>query len=205
MPTLTIPPERLEDVDLVKDYLFETMGESFWTDEDYLLYSDRYPRLTELSEGRLVILDVPTPAHQRVVKNVLKQLDAWAEPRGGETLMAPMPVRLWPGKFREPDVMVYTAERRDRIGSQFGDPPDLVVEVQSPGTARIDSTEKREEYAQAGIPEYWTIALDPPRLEQCVLQGGRYALRAALAPGDTVASASLPGLAIPLKAIFGDQ
>ena len=41
------------------------------------------------------------------------------------------------------------------IISEQGKPPDFVLEVASPSTARVDINEKRVEYAALGIPEYW--------------------------------------------------
>ena len=51
----------------------------------------------------------------------------------GKVLFAPHPIRLWPGKYREPDAMVYLAAHRDRLGEQESGPPDLALEVRSPG------------------------------------------------------------------------
>ena len=39
--------------------------------------------------------------------------------------------------------------------SEQGKPPDFVLEVASPSTARRDLWEKREDYRAMGIPEYW--------------------------------------------------
>ena len=41
------------------------------------------------------------------------------------------------------------------IVSEQGKPPDFVIEVASPSTADIDLNEKRDYYAELGIPEYW--------------------------------------------------
>jgi len=38
----------------------------------------------------------------------------------------------------------------------------LVVEIASPGSRRTDNVIKRAEYADAGIPHYWILDLDPP-------------------------------------------
>ena len=46
-----------------------------------------------------------------------------------------------------------------------GKPPDFVLEVASPSTARNDETTKRDIYARMGVPEYWrydpTDLVDP--------------------------------------------
>lgn len=41
------------------------------------------------------------------------------------------------------------------IVSEQGKPPDFVMEVASPSTAAADVGEKRDYYAEMGIPEYW--------------------------------------------------
>jgi Uma2 family endonuclease len=38
----------------------------------------------------------------------------------------------------------------------------LAVEIISPGTRNVDNHLKSFEYADAGIPHYWVIDLDPP-------------------------------------------
>ena len=39
--------------------------------------------------------------------------------------------------------------------SEQGKPPDFVMEIASPSTGRIDVTEKRDDYEELGIGEYW--------------------------------------------------
>ena len=46
-------------------------------------------------------------------------------------------------------------EQNGYILSDQGKPPDFVLEVASPSTAKIDTIDKRREYAELGIPEYW--------------------------------------------------
>ena len=38
----------------------------------------------------------------------------------------------------------------------------LAVEVISPGSRRLDTVVKRDEYADAGIPHYWVVDLGEP-------------------------------------------
>jgi hypothetical protein len=48
----------------------------------------------------------------------------------------------------------------------------VVVEVVSPGSYRTDHVIKRNDYADAEIPRYWIIDLDPPiSLIDCQLAG----------------------------------
>lgn len=52
------------------------------------------------------------------------------------------------------DPAAYRA-RNAYVVSDHGKPPDFVMEVASPSTARIDVVDKRVDYASWGIPEYW--------------------------------------------------
>ena len=123
--------------------------------------------------------------------------------QAGEVLFAPMPVRLWPGKFREPDVIFYLAEHADRVGERYGEVPDLVIEVLSPTTLQLDRETKFAEYAEAGIREYWLVAPDERIVEVFVLSDGRYTLQRRFRSGQKVRSALLPDLEIAVDAIFG--
>jgi len=60
----------------------------------------------------------------------------------------------------EPDIMFIKKERLHLLGETeiFG-PADLVVEVISPGSRRLDFVDKRELYANFGVLEYWLIDL----------------------------------------------
>lgn len=153
MTRATISPETRGRVqDLASALVLDTD----WTDDAYLAMSS-LNRLIELSDHKLVIHAMPTPTHQRIVRNIVRLLEPPVDAEGGEVLFAPVPVQLWPGKFREPDVMAFRSERRDRIGPQFCRAPDLAIEVLSPGSDRIDRDEKRDEYARSGISEYWLV------------------------------------------------
>ena len=45
--------------------------------------------------------------------------------------------------------------RRLYLPDEVGKPPDLVLEVGSPSTARVDLDNKPQTYARIGVPEYW--------------------------------------------------
>jgi len=67
-------------------------------------------------------------------------------------------MRLDPKWSPEPDVMVVRAENVHRIGAQrIEGPPDLVIEVASPGDVRRALRLKLPRYRQARIPEIWVV------------------------------------------------
>ncbi|NJM92154.1 MAG: Uma2 family endonuclease [Rhodospirillaceae bacterium] len=71
-----------------------------------------------------------------------------------------------PGSARRPDIMVVRQEFGDRIAEEGGLVPAsevlLVVEIVSPSSKRTDHVHKRNDYADAGIPNYWIVDIDEP-------------------------------------------
>src|SRR5437867_2052983 len=134
--------------------LFPGKGE--WTEEEYLALPTN--RGVELSEGSLEVLPVPTEAHQLIVGLLYRLLWDFVEAhRLGLVLLAGIPVRLWEGKMREPDVVFMRTQNRGRRREKYWEGADLVMEVVSPGGRQRDLEVKKQEYARAGIPEYWII------------------------------------------------
>jgi len=184
---------------LQKDIVYDWFSERLWTEEEYLLFADDQNALIELSDGKVVIHEMPTPQHQAIVLNIAARLRERAECR---TLVAPVPVQLWPGKMREPDVMFFKADHLSRIQEHFAGVPDLVVEVLSPSTRSVDLGEKMDEYARAGIPEYWIVEIDAKNVSIYVLRGASYILASRVRSGETVQSATMENLFLPVDEIF---
>jgi Uma2 family endonuclease len=183
--------------------LFPRQGQ--WTEEDYLPLAERN-RIVELSEGELVIPAMPTSEHQTIVGNSYVALRSYIKAHNlGKVAMAPLPVRLWEGKYREPDVLVMLNEHRSRIHSQYWDVPDLVVEVLSPATQHTDRTQKLLEYAQAGIAEYWIVSPETKTVQCSWLEPDRssYTNEPLVANG-TIPSHLLPALNLAIATIFED-
>lgn len=112
---------------------------------------------------------------------------------GGTIRFVPLRLRLWPGKFREPDIMLLRCAA------------DLVVEVVSENDPERDLSTKRREYAQAGIPEYWIVDPRNETIAVLCLAGANYALHGQFGAGDSAASATLPALRVPVSAVFAAQ
>lgn len=177
--------------------LFPPQGE--WTEEDYFALPDRNRHL-ELSDGELIMPPHPTNRHQVAVLEFAVRLRQFVLENGlGYVRVAPLPVRLWPGKIREPDIFFIVREHADRIGEQVFGVPDLIVEVTSPSTARLDRLEKFYEYARAGVGEYWIVDPDARTVEVYGLEGGAYVLRGKWGPGEMASSGLLAGFGFEVK------
>jgi Uma2 family endonuclease len=172
-----------------------------WTEAFYYIVSER-GRLVELSDGNLEILPMPTDYQQLILGRLFIALFTFANQyKLGQVRFAPLPVRLWPGKIREPDILFMSAAHTNRIEKYWG-VPDLVVEIISEGDAKRDRIEKLEDYAQAGIPEYWIVDPETKIVDVFRLEGESYKLLAHLAESDSLASPTFPGLTYNLKDLF---
>ncbi len=145
-----------------------------WTESDYFQLPESN-RLIELSEGEITIMPPPSDTHQRLVGNLYRLLYAFvAAHQLGIVRFAPLAVRLWPGKIREPDLLFISHEHADRLGEYVHGPPDLAVEVISPTSRTVDRVTKFGEYAQAGISEYWLVDPAQEVVEVFVLEQSGY-------------------------------
>ncbi len=182
--------------------LFPNQGA--WSEADYLGLETN--RLIEYAHGHVEVLAMPGERHQRIVLLLLQLLAAHVQQRRlGVVLMAPFPIRLWTGKFREPDIVFMRAEHNYRRHEQFWDGADLVVEVVSPDDPNRDLVVKREEYARAGIPEYWIVEQRPRTVTVLILENDAYTVRGVFTVGERASSQVLDGFAIEVATLFNDD
>jgi Uma2 family endonuclease len=128
------------------------------------------------------------------VAHVYTALLGFVAPRGLGTLrFAPLRLRLWEGKFREPDVLLLLAEHDDMRREQYWEGADLVVEVVSTDDRRRVLVTKRREYARAGIPEYWIVDPGEERVVVLRLDGERYSVHGEFGRGARATSVLLEG------------
>jgi Uma2 family endonuclease len=180
--------------------LYPNQGQWSWA--DYLALSRGTNRLVEYADGRIEVLEMPTKTHQLIVLYLYNLLAGFVRPgRLAQVLVAPYPVRLWEEKYREPDIVLMLAENAGRLGEEFAEGADLVVEVLSENRSR-DLEVKRGEYARAGIPEYWVV--DPAERRVTVLQLDRleYAVFSEAQGSGRVDSKLLPGFGVELEAFW---
>ena len=129
-----------------------------YTAEDYWGLPD--DRRAELINGRLYDLASPSPQHQRLVFEIAVALRDHVKRNGGpcEVFPAPFAVNLDANDamWMEPDVSVVCdpAKISDRACEGA---PDLVVEVVSPSSQRMDYLVKADRYERAGVREYWIV------------------------------------------------
>jgi Uma2 family endonuclease len=182
--------------------LFPPQGQ--WTEDEYLALERRTSRLVELSDGQIEVLPMPNPIHQRIVGYLYRVLQACVAALGsGEVFFAPLPIRLWAGKYRDPDV-VFLKPGRIFDPRRQPEGADLAVEVVSEEDKdrQRDLVTKRHEYAQAGIAEYWIVDPAAETILVLVLDGGTYRVHGEFRRGTTATSVLLSTFAAEVTAAF---
>ncbi len=157
MAAMPLPEEEADSVHLLTISEYAALGE---IEHGY----------SELVEGRLLMSPSPAYRHSRAMGRLYLQLTQQA-PLDLEVVqeldvdleLAPADE---PGSSRRPDLMVVRLEVGDQLSVEGGmvSAPEvlLAVEIVSPSSKRMDHVYKRNDYADAGIPNYWVIDIDEP-------------------------------------------
>ena len=173
-----------------------------WGQDDYLWLTDCTSRLIELTDGQIERLPMPTDEHQSLVARLYEVLLVFVHARGGKVLFAPLRLRIREGKFREPDLVLIRDADDPRRQQRFWLGADLVVEIVSPDRPERDLVDKRTDYAEARIPEYWIVDPRTETLTILALRGAAYAQHGVFPRGARAESASLDGLTVDVGAVF---
>jgi len=173
-----------------------------WTEEQYLLLTDQTNRLIEFTDGYVEVLPMPTHRHQVILRFVFLALFKFLQPRGGNVLFAPLRLQIRPGKFREPDILLVRDAGDPRCQDRYWLGADLVVEIVNPDNPERDTEEKRADYAEASIPEYWIVNPDDETIMVLRLEDERYAEHGVFRRGDTATSALLAGFTLSVNDVL---
>ena len=150
----------------------------------------------ELIDGELFVSPSPIVRHQQAVLTIAAELRAYTRREGGLVLPAPMDVVFSRVTVVEPDVVFIGPDRVDQFTEgRFVDiVPDLLVEVSSPSTRRLDMIKKRGLYEREGVAEYWFVDLDADVIDVHRLgEHGAYGLPTTLDEDATLTCLAAPG------------
>ena len=173
-----------------------------WSEDAYLWLTDHTNRLIEFTDGHIQELPVPTFIHQALLLFLYRLFHDHVTPRGGVVMIAPLRVRLRAGTFREPDLLLFRDCEDPRGLNRYWLGADLVAEVVSPDNPTRDLVEKRADYAEGGIPEYWIIDPRDETITVLALQGDAYVEHGVFLRGHTGTSRLLEGFAVDVGAVF---
>ena len=156
---------------------------------------------TELIEGELIVSPSPIPEHQFANQDLVILL------RGliphGRVVYAPMDVVFDDENTVQPDIFWVAQDGRcQQTDRHFVGPPELIIEILSGGSVRLDRVKKFQLYERHGVTEYWIVDPLQQYVEVYVLADGKYTLQDIYEAGDTFTAPVLGGKTVDLKQVF---
>ncbi|MGV8041193.1 MAG: Uma2 family endonuclease [Thermoanaerobaculaceae bacterium] len=175
------------------------------TYEDYLLLPED-GRRHELIYGEHIVTPAPSRTHQEIVSNLLIELRGFARHEQlGTVIPAPFDVLLSAEDVVQPDLLFVATAHAERLTERaLRGTPDLVVEVTSESSRRVDEVLKRKLYEAHGVEEYWVVDPETESVKVYRRRGTRFERvgELMLEREDVLSSPLLPGLSIPLRTVF---
>jgi Uma2 family endonuclease len=164
------------------------------------------PPYFQLIDGDLYMSPSPRRYHQRISMHLIGVLFGFIEEHDlGELYAAPSDVTFADDVVLNPDLYFVSRERAHILTEQGATgAPDLVIEILSPSTAKLDVGRKREIYAESGVREMWIVAPETRTVEIYRFAENREHPIAVLSTGEALTSPILPGLALPIADVFKD-
>lgn len=148
----------------------------------------------------------PSPRfwHQQIIGNIFAPMREHLRRNPiGKVTISPSDVELSNADVYQPNIYFIAQERLGILNEQGpGGAPDLVVEVLSPGTAKLDLGPKREVYGASGVKEMWIIDGRQKKIDIYLLEGSELKLPRTVASGEQVATPLIPGLTLDVREIF---
>ena len=175
--------------------------QGLWTEAQYFKLTNSCNHLVEFTDGQLEILPMPTDRHQSILKFLFRAL-LFVEDVGGVVHFAALRLRIRSGKFREPDLLLLLDASDPRRGDDYWRGADLVMEVVSPDNPARDLVEKRADYAEAEIPEYWIVNPIDETVTVLGLSDGQYVEHLVFRRGQQARSLCLPEFSVAVTAVF---
>jgi Uma2 family endonuclease len=195
--TVSATQDQLDDLVLA---LLPQQGQ--WSQEKYLWLSEQTSRLIEFTDGYIEVVPMPTDEHQTILASLYQMFFAFLQAVGGKVLFAPLRLRIRKDKFREPDILLMRHADDPRRQNRFWLGADLVVEIVSPDKPERDLVDKRNDYAEAHIPEYWIVDPRDATITILHLQGTAYVEHGVFRRGAQATSVLLDGFAVQVDAVF---
>lgn len=146
-------------------------------------------QITELIDGEVSVSPAPLIDHQNVVLETAVILRGLIP--DGRVYIAPSDVYFDDINVVQPDIF-WISDKNERciaVGRKhFRGAPDLIVEVLSSGTTRIDRKTKFNLYEKYGVREYWMVEPIEQYVEVWVRDGEKFVRLGLFEPHETFTS-----------------
>jgi Uma2 family endonuclease len=177
------------------------------TYDDLLLFPEDEGKRHELIDGEHYVTASPNFRHQRISKRIFSIINTWLETHPlGDVWYAPLDVVFTNIDVVVPDLLYISHARAAEVvtAKNVQGAPELVIEIGSRSTRRLDEVLKRRLYERSGVEEYWIVDPDTDVIRVYRREAERFARVSELSreAGDVLTTPLLPGLELPLSSIF---
>lgn len=180
-----------------------------YTYADYLTWPEG--ERWEIINGVPYMQAAPSWQHQAISGNIFGQFYEYLKDKSCQIFAAPFDLCIPELNERDeeisnvisqPDIVIICDKSKLRKTGFFG-VPELIIEIISPSTARMDKITKFNKFEKAGVKEYWIVEPEQKIVSVFVLQSNnRYGRPDVLSEDDQIVVSILPDLAIDLKPVF---
>ncbi len=186
-------------------------SEQKWSYADYLTWAEG--ERWELIDGVAYAMSpAPGRLHQEVSGALFYLLYAHLKGKPCNVYDAPFDVRLaeqsgasdnYVDTVVQPDILVVCdKEKLDDRGCNGA--PDLIIEITSPSTGKMDLTVKFDLYERSGVKEYWIVHPEEKTVMVFKLHQRKYGVPERYADTDKIAVPLLGELVVDLAEVFGE-
>lgn len=177
-------------------------AEVYYTYQDYLTWPDN-PRY-ELIDGIPYMMSGPSPEHQEVLGELHAKFHALLKGKPCKVFISPLDVRLNENRFDDtvvqPDLFVVCDQNKiTKRGCEGA--PDLIIEILSPSSGRMDNLIKFKRYKRAEVREYWIVNPETRIVQAYILSGDTY-IASLYDSTEKIPVHVLPGCEIDLSDVF---
>jgi Uma2 family endonuclease len=161
-------------------------------------------RRCQVIGGDLHLAPSPDRFHQDISNNLEEILRAYLRKRPiGKMYHAPFDVFLTELDVYQPDIL-FISKRRLNLLQKDGvhGAPDLIIEILSRSTARLDLLAKKRVYALCGVVEFWAVDPEERKIVVYDLPESETNPACIWVEGQRFGCKLLPGLRISVKKIF---
>lgn len=124
--------------------------------EEYLGLGETQERY-ELIDGVVCMSPSASFLHQRVLTEVAAQVHVFLKHNPAGEVAVETDVRFADDLVYLPDLIYLNREKSARCRTRVTEVPDIVVEVISPDSRRLDRETKKRDYERFGVGEYWLV------------------------------------------------
>jgi Uma2 family endonuclease len=163
--------------------------------------------LTEIINGEEIMGPSPFGKHQDIVGNLYDIIRRHVKTATalGKVYLSPLDVIFEEGINRfQPDILFIGKENMGIFQDWIRGVPDMVCEIISPGTYKMDMVVKRAIYEKYKVPEYWIVIPELKAIEILTLENDKYKTHSIAEIEGVVTSKVIAGLQVNIKDVFED-